>query len=117
LYCANFEHISFINQDWCHYAADKLNLQIELIKKYSHAGRLNPLKFILDSLKNIIYLTTPFVFQRLRKIKHAYFYKNGSAFACPYSYPPPWRWTDDHLLAIFKKKGNYCKSAKFFLMR
>ena len=70
LYCAIPEHISFINMKWCHYAADKLNLKIEHIERFSHTGKVSLAKKLIDVPKNLIYLVMPSLFAKYRKIKH-----------------------------------------------
>lgn len=103
LYCANPEHISFIDQEWLLYAANKLRLGIEYLKTFSHARTFTLTRTILDSLKNILYLTFPPSLMFLRKLKYLYFSKNRP-ISEELNYPPPWMWFSDHIIVIFRKR-------------
>ena len=93
-YCQNPEHISFINKKWCFYAAKKLNLQIELIKKYASLGRFNLIKSISDVMQNIIYPITPSLLANFRKVKHTLFSKKSKILNKKYNYPPSRLWLE-----------------------
>lgn len=109
-YCANPEHISFINITWCFYAAERLNLNIEYIKKFSHSKINNPVQFFIGSMANIIYLIVPSLIGILRKIKNWYLHKEN---ICAVSKsPPPWRASNDHIIIFFKKRRQ-CKKNVF----
>lgn len=103
LYCANPEHISFINSGWCSYAARALNLRIELLRKFPHASKFKLYKIVFDSIKNIIYLIAPSFLATLRKIKHSEMHKTNEVSTASYIYPPPWTWVHDHLIVAFRK--------------
>ena len=99
-YCAIPEHISFINVNWCYFAATKLNLKVEYVERFSHAGKRNLAQFLLDTIENATYLASPSLFRKLRKIKNIYL--------CPkninnMNYPPPWGTSKDHLIIFFSK--------------
>lgn len=100
-YCSIPEHISFINSAWCNFVADKLNLEIKHIERFSHIGKVGLIGKFLELTKNIIYLITPMLFRKLRKIKHR-LYKNDTGNN--YDYPPSWMTSKDHIVVIFKKK-------------
>lgn len=105
LYCANSEHIAFINAPFCIYAAKKLNLRIIQMQRFIHSGEFIGTKLILDSFKNIIYLTMPNILKSFRTIKYNYFCKKAKILDETFDYPPPWMWKHDHLIVVFIKEN------------
>lgn len=101
-YCVNPEHISFINVAWCYFDVNRLNIQIEYIEKFSHANKNSLAPFLLEVIKNIIYLLIPNLLGKVRRIKNFYLHKKDLCRI--YNYPPSWITTKDHLIIIFKKK-------------
>jgi len=99
LYCANPEHLSFINESWCDLAAERSGLQIEHVERFSYGNKKGPARYILDISKSVAYLIAPNLFGRLRKLKKGHPDTGGA-----YSYPPSWTTGKDHLIAVFKKK-------------
>lgn len=99
LYCANVEHISFINYYWCNYVANKLKLDIVKIEKFSHSNSSNLKNTMLSILKNFIYLFMPSLIAFGRKLKYSY----SDRFTKNFNYPPSWGNIKDHILVIFKK--------------
>ncbi|MFC2141475.1 class I SAM-dependent methyltransferase [Acidobacteriota bacterium] len=100
-YCANPEHMSFINIAWCEYVANKLNLQIVHTEIYSHTKKRTMPKYILEIIKNMTYLISPHLFGNLRNLKRqSHHQKNLGQLR---NYPPSWMTSRDHLIIIFKK--------------
>ena len=100
-YCAIPEHLSFINISWVHYAAKRLNLEIEHIERFSRNGN-NKSQFILESIKNVTYLISPGLFKKLKELKHYYSHKKDINNMD--RYPPHWGTSKDHLIVIFRKR-------------
>jgi len=98
-YCSIPEHISFINPEWCHFIADKLNLKIEHIERFSYAGKTSIIHKISVFAKNFTYFIAPRILGNLRKIKHYLIKKNVGKI---HNYPPAWMTSKDHFIIIFK---------------
>lgn len=96
-YCSILEHITFINKDWCEFAASELNLNIIKICKFSHSKRSYK-NFLYETAINLIYLLSPYFVATLRKLKN----KQQKKISY-YLYPPSWSQLKDHLLVIFRK--------------
>ncbi len=96
------EHISFINKKWCNIAARALNLQIQHVERFSHAGKnRNILQIVLQLFKNIVYKYFPHWFGWLRSIGMG---KIDIAKSIELkSHPPNWMSAKDHFIVIFRK--------------
>lgn len=100
-YSAFPEHLSFINVSWAYSVADRLNLQIEHVDRFSHVGK-NTRQFIFETIRNVAYLVNPALFVRLKKIKHSALHnKDIDNIDCS---PPSWKTSKDHFIVIFRKK-------------
>jgi 2-polyprenyl-3-methyl-5-hydroxy-6-metoxy-1,4-benzoquinol methylase len=96
-YCSIPEHISFINTDWCKYAAKKCNLELLHIHKFSHSNKTNLFFKFVEICKNAFYLLFPQTSGFFRKMINPIPRSRKS------SYPPIWMSSKDHIIAIFKK--------------
>jgi 2-polyprenyl-3-methyl-5-hydroxy-6-metoxy-1,4-benzoquinol methylase len=103
-YCSIPEHLSFINISWCHYIADKLNLEIQHINKYAHSSKANVFNSFIQIFKYSIYLAFPHNYGYVRKLYNRIFknqYSNDNAI---YRNPPQNRNCKDHIIVVFKKR-------------
>lgn len=101
-YCSIPEHISFINDSWCHFSANQLGLEIECLEKISHAGKVGLMDRLIDWIKNFLYLLAPRCFGLIRKFKHWVDKKETSDMVY---YPPSWMTSKDHIFIVFRKKS------------
>ncbi len=101
-YCALPEHLSFINISWLHSVADKLNFQIEHLEKFSAEGKNRATRFLLDTIKNVAYLVSPDLLERLKKLKRWALHGNDTGNIDPV--PPSWKSSKDQLIVIFRVK-------------
>lgn len=101
-YCTLAPHISFVNPAWCRLAARALNLKIETIRRFSHAGtspgRLAPLK---DLLKNALYRLAPEAMTHLQRLWRRT--RNSAPGPVPRLSSPGWSTAVDHMVVLFRK--------------
>lgn len=101
-YCAIWEHVSFINPSWCYNSAKSVNLTLEHIEKFSHAGKKrNFLGIIYDLAKNILYKVSPHIVSKLRAVRICL--GKGRKNTKIIERPPGWASAKDHLIVIFRK--------------
>ncbi|RKX93374.1 MAG: hypothetical protein DRP84_08570 [Spirochaetes bacterium] len=100
-YCAMAEHISFINEAWCHKVAQELNLIIKNMKKFSHRES-NFTRKILDLGLNTIYRFAPNIVGMIR----AYGFGGIDVRRDKRlrQFPPSWLSAKDHLIVLFRKE-------------
>lgn len=99
-YCANPEHISFINPKWCHSSASSLGLRVEDLRLFSYRdGGL--VRKSSDIFKNLLFKAFPVVFAFLRK-RGAGKRDAGRNGIAAY-YPPTWLTAKDHFVVAFRK--------------
>ncbi len=101
-YCAIPEHLSFINISWIYSAAEKLNLKIEHIERFSHADNNSKSQFLVETIKNVTYLISPVFLKKLKKIKDYHSHKKDINNMD--RYPPHWGTSRDHVIVIIRKK-------------
>lgn len=101
-YCSIPEHISFINIDWCNYVAERCNLELVHIHRFSHSGKTNLFIKITETCKNVTYLLFPWVLSFFRKIINFSHHNKKSIHMS--SHPPIWMSSKDHIIAIFRKR-------------
>ena len=103
-YCTIPAHISFINTKWCYHAAKELNLNVEEVCFFSHAGRSSVGKRIFELLVNLLYRFSPWVFAALRQIrKNSITARYASRFSELRLYPPPWGAAKDQIFVLFQR--------------
>lgn len=104
-YCHVAEHISFINTRWAKEAARRLGLEVQYLRRFSHAdGQQSLIRRYREASLNLLLFLAPSVFRWLRHmgmggidvIKFP-----GMALA-----PPYWFSARDHLLVVFRKPNN-----------
>lgn len=100
-YCSIPEHISFINTDWCKYAARRCNLELVHIHKFSHSNKTNLFVKLIEACKNAFYLLFPQAFGFFRKTINHILHSGKMGYTS--SYPPIWISSKDHIVAIFRK--------------
>ena len=101
-YCTFGEHLSFINPRWSAWAASALNLEIEYIESFSHAGEhASAAQRVLYFLKNIAYKVAPWLAGWLRGSGLGG--KDVGTHPELRLSPPPWPTARDHLLVAFKR--------------
>lgn len=102
-YCANAEHISFINPDWCRFTASLCSVEVQQIESYSHVENLslNYAYKTKDLLKNVFYKYMPWACSKLRKLG-AGKRKIGNHPELANS-PPSWMSAKDHFITKFYK--------------
>ena len=99
-YCTIPEHISFINEQWCRYAADKLNLRLTHIHRFSHT-KAHMSKISRELALNGLYIMAPGVFRALRRA--GFGGQNARRYPEIADYPPSWMSAKDHLIVEFKQ--------------
>ena len=105
-YCTNPEHISFVAPDWCYGAARNLGLDIEQIRRFSHAGKTTVARRIYEALANVVYYLSPTMLASLRTFrKNSITSQYVSKFQELKFYPPSWKSSRDHILVVFRKCG------------
>lgn len=97
-YCAIPEHLAFINEYWCRYAAEKIGLQLMRIDYFSHS-RAGPFTKFKELVANGIYITSPKSFQKMRECGIGG--KNIQKYPELINYPPGWMTSKDHLIVEF----------------
>jgi SAM-dependent methyltransferase len=102
-YCLFSDHISFINEPWCHAAAREQGLELLRLERFSHADRPDRRFFYMDLVKNVVYRTSPglFAFLRRRGLGGVDLRTHPEMIGSP----PLWRTARDHLIVGFRKKG------------
>ncbi len=100
-YCSIPEHISFINTDWCKYAAKRCNLELLHIHQFSHSSKTNLFVKLIETSKNVFYLLLPWAFTFFRKIINRLPQSKKGVYTS--SHPPTWVSSKDHIIAIFRK--------------
>lgn len=98
-YCANPEHLSFINPAWCGWAASQLGCEVAKVSTLSHS-RPTISKVCRETTMNLIFRAAP-------RLTHRYLagYRRlvGSKKRTTASYRPPWFSARDHVLVQFRK--------------
>lgn len=99
-YCANPEHISFINPKWCHSSATSLGLRVEELHLFSYRDG-SIVRKLSDTFKNLLFKALPvaFAFLRRKGVGKRDAGKNGIAAF----YPPTWLTAKDHFVVAFRK--------------
>ena len=100
-YCVIGEHLSFINPDWCAWAAPRSGLKLDQIITFSHVnGTLR--HRIVDLAKNLLYAWAPRGFAGLRSVG-----MGGAEYRVHkdlLSNPPSWMTAKDHIICLFVKQ-------------
>ncbi len=94
-YYAIPEHISFINTKWCEFVAERLNLQLIQMEKFSHEDERTLAKVITQLIHNVLFLN-PTLYAWLKRLRNSF--KKPERVVSP-----PWTTSYDHLLVIFRK--------------
>ncbi len=98
-YCANPEHLSFINPAWCEWAAQQLGCEVDAIARLSHT-RPTISKVCRETAMNGIFRIAP---RMTRRCLAGYRRLVGSKKQTSASFRPPWFSARDHLLVQFRK--------------
>ena len=103
-YCANAEHLSFINPTWCEFAARSLGLTVDTVFRFSHADLNQTLKqtafFTRQGAANVVFKYLPQVWGRLRPATGCY---GPRSLKERCESPPPWTSAKDHIFVAFQK--------------
>lgn len=100
-YCTIPEHLSFLNDSWCHHAAQRLDLEVLEIRHFSHAQNPSLLQTGYEVAANVLYRAFPGLFARLRQWGIGD--KDTTQHAELKHFPPQWITARDHLIAVFRR--------------
>ena len=100
-YCVIGEHLSFINPNWCAWAAPRVGLELKQTITFSHANA-TWWQRIVDVAKNLLYAVFPRGFAWLRMMGLGGEEYRGHKDLL--SYPPNWMSAKDHFICLFVKK-------------
>ncbi|MFP5246602.1 MAG: class I SAM-dependent methyltransferase, partial [Thermoanaerobaculia bacterium] len=95
-YCANPEHIAFINPEWCRRVAPQLGLELMSVTRYAHDVATLPVR-LRQTAANVLYRFVPGLMRTLKK--------RFGALPPDESYlagPPAWSTSRDHFIAVFR---------------
>lgn len=100
-YCVLSEHISFINEKWIRWTAQKLSLRVERFRIFSHSPKSARLPgYVFQMLANLEYSISPEILRRQRIWKKKLLGLPAERVA---GTPPVWNSAKDHLLAVLAK--------------
>ncbi len=108
-YCHIAEHISFINPAWAHWSARQLDLELIVVKSFSHGDASGGLyKKWREIILNLSYKISPRIFSKIRRL-------GGGGIDVVHfpelvDVPPYWLSAKDHILVVFKKRGAFSAS-------
>ncbi len=100
-YCVIGEHLSFINPNWCAWAAPRVGLELKQIITFSHVNA-TWWQRIVDVAKNLFYAVFPRGFAWLRKMGLGGEEYRGHKVLL--DNPPSWMSAKDHFICFFEKK-------------
>jgi hypothetical protein len=97
-YCANAEHLSFLNERWIRYASKLLSLEVLRIQRFAHDRSL-PL-FAAQTMLNLTYRVSPSLVAAARR----WFARDGRTRQRPelMRLPPSWSTAKDHFLVALR---------------
>lgn len=101
-YCSIGEHLSFISPAWCDFAARRLGLEVNEMKRFSHMGTNASTRIrSREILKNLIYRTSPYLSATMRRLSS---WKDASQYPLELLFTPPdWMSANDHIFVAFRK--------------
>jgi len=93
-YCTNPEHVTFVTPEWCQFAADKLNLDIDCIQLITRFS-VSLVGKIANLVKHALYFVSPRIYQAFQKTfgRRKIYGVRGA---------PAWFLTKDHMVVVFK---------------
>jgi hypothetical protein len=97
-YCANAEHLSFVNERWFRLACAKLSLEVVLMRRFAHDNSI--VRRFTQPFVNVSYRVAPDLVAAARRRLKA-----GTQRAVPRELaymPPSWSTASDHLLAVLR---------------
>lgn len=100
-YCVIGEHLSFINPNWCAWAAPHVGLELKQIITFSHVNATWRQR-IVDVAKNLFYAFFPRGFAWLRTMGMGGEEYRGHNVLL--THPPSWGSAKDHFICLFVKK-------------
>ena len=99
-YCANPEHISFINVAWLEHQTSEELFEIIEIEKFSHVRTWSIYEFLKQTLANLLYLSVPQLFIKIRLGRWIALNQSKKKVI---NHPPVWNMSIDHFLVVLQK--------------
>lgn len=101
-YCTIPEHLSFVGEEWARRAAARLDLEIRLMKRYSHDSDRSFIRVARQGALSLLLKFAPGVFSTLRGWGFGEIKAAGRDDLK--TYPPVWWAAKDHILLIFTRR-------------
>lgn len=99
-YCANPEHISFINTAWFEHQTNEEPFEIIEIKDFSHVAKWSIYEFLKQTLANFLYLSVPQLFIKIRLGRWIALNQSKKKVI---NHPPVWNMSTDHFFVVLQK--------------